>query len=103
MPTLTERIRDIFVPEDDRAEDPSGNGPPQPDPETRPVTTQRDRPAPRESFTQARDPAETLSVAQGQELLGPCRECDGYWTREPKRGQKPQTCPVCKREGPPND
>ena len=43
-----------------------------------------------------------LPIAQGQELLGPCRECDGYWTRELTRGQKPLTCPVCKREGPPS-
>lgn len=42
-----------------------------------------------------------LRLAQGQELLGPCRECSGYWTRERTRGQKPQTCPVCKRMGPP--
>lgn len=41
-------------------------------------------------------------LAQGQELLGPCRGCEGYWTRELSRGQKPLTCPVCKREGPPS-
>lgn len=46
--------------------------------------------------------ADVLPVAQGQELLGPCRECAGYWTRELTRGQKPLTCPVCKREGPPS-
>lgn len=42
-----------------------------------------------------------LLIAQGQELLGPCRLCTGYWTRELTRGQKPLTCPVCKRHGPP--
>lgn len=47
------------------------------------------------------DSSDALPVAQGQELLGPCRGCDGYWTRERVRGQKPLTCPVCKREGPP--
>lgn len=46
------------------------------------------------------DPNE-LPVAQGQEMLGPCRDCAGYWSREIVRGQKPLTCPVCKREGPP--
>lgn len=46
-----------------------------------------------------KDPA--LPIAQGQELLGPCRSCSGYWTREIVRGQKPRTCPVCKRDGPP--
>lgn len=44
-----------------------------------------------------------LNVAQGHELLGPCRDCDGHWAREIVRGQKPLTCPVCKREGPPGD
>jgi hypothetical protein len=42
-----------------------------------------------------------LALAQGQELLGPCRDCNGYWTRELTRGQKPLSCPVCKRLGPP--
>ena len=42
-----------------------------------------------------------LPLAQGQELLGPCRNCGGYWTRELVRGQKPLSCPVCKRLGPP--
>jgi hypothetical protein len=42
-----------------------------------------------------------LVIAQGQELLGPCQDCTGYWTRELARGQKPLTCPVCKRLGPP--
>lgn len=42
-----------------------------------------------------------LPLAHGQELLGPCRDCSGYWTREVVRGQKPLTCPVCKRSGPP--
>ena len=42
-----------------------------------------------------------LALAQGQELLGPCRDCNGYWTRELARGQKPLSCPVCKRLGPP--
>lgn len=46
------------------------------------------------------DPAD-MPLAQGQELLGPCRGCDGFWTREIVRGQKPSTCPVCKRDGPP--
>lgn len=46
--------------------------------------------------------SDELPMAQGQELLGPCRECDGYWTREIVRGQKPLTCPVCKREGQPS-
>ncbi len=41
-----------------------------------------------------------LPLAQGQELLGPCRDCSGYWTRELARGQKPLSCPVCKRLGP---
>lgn len=43
----------------------------------------------------------SLPIAQGHELLGPCRGCTGYWTRELTRGQKPLTCPVCKRLGPP--
>lgn len=43
-----------------------------------------------------------LVIAQGQELLGRCEGCSGYWTREVVRGQKPRTCPVCKREGPPD-
>ena len=42
-----------------------------------------------------------LPLAQGQELLGPCRDCGGYWTRELVRGQKPLSCPVCKHLGPP--
>ena len=42
-----------------------------------------------------------LALAQAQELLGPCRDCNGYWTRELARGQKPLSCPVCKRLGPP--
>lgn len=42
-----------------------------------------------------------LPIAQGHELLGPCRDCAGHWTRELTRGQKPLTCPVCKRFGPP--
>ena len=42
-----------------------------------------------------------FALAQGQELLGPCRDCNGYWTRELARGQKPLSCPVCKRLGPP--
>lgn len=42
-----------------------------------------------------------LPIAQGQELLGPCDACGGCWTREITRGRKPETCPVCKREGPP--
>jgi hypothetical protein len=41
-----------------------------------------------------------LPIAQGQELLGPCRDCTGYWTRELAPGQKPLTCPICKRVGP---
>jgi hypothetical protein len=45
--------------------------------------------------------SDDLALAQGQELLGPCRDCNGYWTRELTRGQKPQSCPVCKRLGPP--
>jgi hypothetical protein len=43
-----------------------------------------------------------LPLAQGHELLGPCRDCTGYWTRELTRGQKPLTCPLCKRLGPPD-
>lgn len=39
---------------------------------------------------------EGLPIAEGQELLGPCRTCEGYWTRIKVRGAKPQTCPVCK-------
>ena len=50
----------------------------------------------------ADEAVETLPVANGHELLGPCRECDGYWTRELTRGQKPLTCAVCKRDGPPS-
>jgi hypothetical protein len=42
-----------------------------------------------------------FALAQGQELLGPCRDCNGYWTRELARGQKPLSCPGCKRLGPP--
>jgi hypothetical protein len=42
-----------------------------------------------------------LPIAQGQELLGPCRDCNGCWTRKLARGQKPLSCPVCKRLGPP--
>jgi hypothetical protein len=42
-----------------------------------------------------------LAIAHGHELVGPCRDCAGYWTRELARGQKPLTCPVCKRLGPP--
>lgn len=45
--------------------------------------------------------SDDLTLAQGQELLGPCRDCNGYWTRELARGQKPLSCPVCKRLGPP--
>ena len=45
--------------------------------------------------------SDDLALAQGQELLGPCRDCNGYWTREVTRGQKPLSCPVCKRLGPP--
>jgi hypothetical protein len=40
--------------------------------------------------------AEELPIAEGQELLGPCNTCHGYWTRIKVRGAKPQTCPVCK-------
>lgn len=43
----------------------------------------------------------SLPIAQGHELLGPCRDCAGHWTRELTRGKKPLTCPVCKRLGPP--
>jgi hypothetical protein len=45
--------------------------------------------------------SDDLALAQGQELLGPCRDCNGYWTRELTRGQKPLSCPVCKGLGPP--
>lgn len=41
--------------------------------------------------------SEALPLAQDQELLGPCRDCDGYWTRVKVRGQKPMTCPACKQ------
>jgi hypothetical protein len=41
--------------------------------------------------------SESLPLAQDQELLGPCRDCDGYWTRLKVRGQKPLTCPACKQ------
>ncbi|MBW3664971.1 MAG: hypothetical protein KY469_17895 [Actinobacteria bacterium] len=41
--------------------------------------------------------SESLPLAQDQELLGPCRDCDGYWTRLKVRGQKPMTCPACKQ------
>ena len=39
-----------------------------------------------------------LLIANGHELLGPCKVCAGYWTRVKARGQKPLTCPVCKSE-----
>lgn len=80
---LSERIRDLLGP--------SGDGEkPEPEPAPRIVEVVREP-----------EPAEALAIAQGQELLGPCRECDGYWTREVVRGQKPLDCPVCKRDGPP--
>lgn len=89
---------------------PDGDGRPVPIPAVRPpftkaVSARPQRPATEAARTdeQAEQEAspEQMKVAQGQELLGPCRECDGYWTREVARGQKPLTCPVCKREGPP--
>lgn len=60
-----------------------------------------DRPA-GDDHVRADEMVDELPVAQGQEMLGPCRECAGYWTRIVKRGQKPQTCPLCKRDGPPD-
>lgn len=75
MASLTDRLRDMFDLDLPRADEPGGNG----------------------------SPAAAIPVAHGHELLGPCRECGGYWTRELVRGQKPLTCPVCKREGPPQE
>lgn len=63
--------------------------PPAPDSKQRPAV-------PKRSPTQP-DSA-TLPVADGHELLGPCRVCAGYWTRIVVRGQKPRTCPVCKSQ-----
>lgn len=74
----------------------------QPVPITRPVVLSAADDPQSPTVRKPAGPAGALNVAQGQELMGPCQGCDGYWTREVKRGQKPQTCPVCKREGPPS-
>lgn len=106
MPSLADRLRDLFAGTRD--------GPRDTPQQAGPMTT---APGPKsgskDSVTNSADAKEILEgpkpvsstewppAAQGQELLGPCRECDGYWTRELVRGQKPLTCPVCKRRGPP--
>jgi hypothetical protein len=77
---LQERVRDLF-----------GSA------SSKPSTTNMSASSP----SAADPPAADLAIAQGHELLGPCRDCTGYWTRELTRGQKPLTCPVCKRLGPP--
>lgn len=76
------------------------DAPPTPIPPTAPPPLLNDVRHEREAAP-APDPAEALPVAQGQELLGPCPGCGGYWTRAVKRGRKPETCPACKAEGPP--
>lgn len=90
---LTKRIRALLglEPSEDGQASPSVPVPPT---SSVPVLGARSS---RQQRSETVDPAEALPTARGQELLGPCRECDGYWTREVVRGQKPLTCRVCKR------
>lgn len=102
--TFVERIRRWVGPDEDGV----SKTPPRSIPETeppRPSAGERRGPfweVPPAAVHEPADPTE-LPIAQGQELLGPCGTCDGYWTRQIVRGQKPLTCPVCKREGAPED
>lgn len=102
--SLGERLRNWFG-RDDEAEPPSNaivSAHEEPE-RTEESSTSPSSPLPSPAKNVTTDEAaEALQVAQGQELLGPCKECGGYWTRELTRGQKPLTCPVCKREGPPS-
>lgn len=100
MSKLAARLREAFGRQRPRRDGPRDAEAPTPIPETAVPGTPSVRPSPSEPPA-PQDPAGSLPIAQGQELLGPCRDCDGYWTREITRGQKPLSCPVCKRDGPP--
>lgn len=95
---VSRRVR-AFLSRTDPSDDTSDRGTAKPVPATSPPlqepvrTTATVDAAP---LSNGRVTAGDLPVADGQELLGPCRVCGGYWTRLLLRGQKPFTCPVCK-------
>jgi hypothetical protein len=107
---LQQMLRDLFgsFSDEPSIRSTSGSSPPAASPRAADVASHSARGAVTQDTGSHGDPhrpptggPEDLTLAQGHELLGPCRDCTGYWTRELARGQKPLTCPVCKRHGPP--
>lgn len=95
--TWTDRVRSWFSSGRDVRPDASQPTAPMPGPREVEAAAPQSQSEPEVAAPEEQDVLmEGLPIAEGQELLGPCRTCEGYWTRIKVRGAKPQTCPVCK-------